>query len=259
VALGTDAESANGVTLPPRDGPAIAADDVGFAYGQIIALRQVSFSLAGGEFAYLVGPSAAGKTTLLRMIHGQLRPQTGSLVVNAVEVNRAGSAQLRRLRREVGVVFQDYKLLERLTAAENVAYALRVADLTLAPREAERRASAALRQVGLGGRLGAYPRELSGGQQQRLAIARALAARPFVLLADEPTASLDEANAEKVVELLQRISLNGTTVLVATHDSSMVKESRCCVLTLERGYLRADRYHDPANPDQRLRVAWAAK
>jgi cell division transport system ATP-binding protein len=257
--LGTDGESANGATLPPRDGPAVAADDLGFAYGQIMALRQVNFSLAQGEFAYLVGPSAAGKTTLLRLIHGQLRPKTGSLVVNAVEVNRAGPAELRRLRREVGVVFQDYKLLERLTAVENVAYALRVADLTLAPREAERRAGAALRQVGLGGRLAAYPRELSGGQQQRLAIARALAARPLVLLADEPTASLDEANADKVVELLQSISISGTTVLVATHDSGMVRESRCCLLTLERGQVRTDRYHDPANPEQRLRVTWATR
>jgi len=244
------------VTLPLGDGPAIAADDVGFAYGQIVALWQVNFSLARGEFAYLVGPSAAGKTTLLRMIHGQLRPSTGSLIVNDVEVSRAGGQELRRLRREVGVVFQDYKLLERLTAVENVAYALRVADLRLAAREAERRAGAALRQVGLGGRLAAYPRELSGGQQQRLAIARALAARPFALLADEPTASLDEANADKVMDLLQQVSINGTTVLVATHDSGMVKESRCCVLRLERGHLTTDRYHDPANPEQRLRVAW---
>jgi cell division transport system ATP-binding protein len=252
-------ESEEGVTRPPRDEPAIAADGVGFSYGQIAALRNVSFSLARGEFAYLVGPSAAGKTTLLRMIHGQLRPTTGWLVVNSLDVGRAGPSELRRLRREVGVVFQDYKLLERLTAVENVAYALRVADLRLAPREAERRAGASLRQVGLGGRLGAYPRELSGGQQQRLAIARALAARPFALLADEPTASLDEANADNVMELLQRVAINGTTVLVATHDSGMVRESRCCVLALERGQLKPDRFHDPANPEQRLRVAWAAR
>jgi len=111
--------------------------------------------------------------------------------------------------------------------------------------------------VGLGGRLGAYPRELSGGQQQRLAIARALAARPFALLADEPTASLDEVNADNVMELLQQVSLNGTTVLVATHDSGLVRESRCCVLRVERGQLRTDRYHDPAHPGDRLRVAWA--
>jgi cell division transport system ATP-binding protein len=256
--LGTQVENVKDLKLAPSDGPAIAADGVGFNYGSMIALHHVSFSLARGEFAYLVGPSAAGKTTLLRMIHGQLRPSTGWLVVNSVEVGRARTSELRQLRRDVGVVFQDYKLLERLTAAENVAYALRVADLTLAPHEAERRAGAALRQVGLGGRLGAYPRELSGGQQQRLAIARALAARPFALLADEPTASLDEANAENVMELLLSVSFNGTTVLVATHDSKLVTQSRCCVLSLDRGRLETDQYHDPAHPKHRLRVAWGA-
>ena len=254
--MGTQIDSAQGWRIPLSDGPAIAADDVGYSYGSITALHQVSFSLARGEFAYLVGPSAAGKTTLLRMIHGQLRPSTGWLVVNSVDVGRASAAELRRLRRDIGVVFQDYKLLERLTATENVAYALRVADLTLAPREAERRAGAALRQVGLGGRLGAYPRELSGGQQQRLAIARALAARPFALLADEPTASLDDANTDNVIELLQSVSFNGTTVLVATHDSTLVHQSRCCVLRMERGRLQTDQYHDPAHPQHRLRVAW---
>ena len=110
--------------------------------------------------------------------------------------------------------------------------------------------------MGLGGRLGAYPRELSGGQQQRLAIARALAARPFALLADEPTASLDDANTDNVIELLQSVSFNGTTVLVATHDSNLVHQSRCCVLRMERGRLQSDQYHDPAHPQHRLRVAW---
>jgi cell division transport system ATP-binding protein len=236
------------VTLSQRDGPAVAADGLGFGYGHIPALRHVNFSLARGEFAYLVGPSAAGKTTLLRLIHGQLRPSSGRLLVHGVEVSRASPSELRRLKREVGVVFQDYKLLERLTAVENVAYALRVADLTLAPYDATRRAAAALRQVGLGGRLTAYPRELSGGQQQRLAIARALAARPAALLADEPTASLDDVNAGNVMELLQRVSASGTTVLVATHDSGLVGESRCRVLTLHRGQLMADHYRDPVDP-----------
>ena len=254
--MGTHGESATSEKLPQRDRPAIAAEGVGYAYGQFVALRSVSFSLARGEFAYLVGPSAAGKTTLLKLIHGQLRPTSGWLAVNAVDVGRADRSELRRLRREVGVVFQDYKLLERLTAVENVAYALRVADLTLAPHDAERRASAALRQVGLGGRLQGYPRELSGGQQQRLAIARALAARPFALLADEPTASLDHVNANNVMDLLQRVALSGTTVLVATHDSNLVRESRCCVLRLDRGELKPDPYHDPVKPDQRLKVAW---
>jgi cell division transport system ATP-binding protein len=236
---------------------AIAADDVSFSYGRIVALREVSFRLVRGDFAYVVGPSAAGKTTLLRLIHGQLRPAAGRLAVNGVDVRWASGSELRQLRREVGVVFQDYKLLERLTALENVTYALRLADLTLEPREAGRRAGAALRQVGLGGRLSAYPKQLSGGQQQRLAIARALAARPAALLADEPTASLDDANANNVMELLRQIAGDGTTVLVATHDEGMPGRSDCRMLTLERGVLKGDRQLLSSLPLRvRSRIAW---
>src|SRR5207237_624834 len=171
----THGESATSEKLPQRDRPAIAAEGVGYAYGQFVALRSVSFSLARGEFAYLVGPSAAGKTTLLKLIHGQLRPTSGWLAVNAVDVGRADRSELRRLRREVGVV---------------------------------------------------------------------------------PTASLDHVNANNVMDLLQRVALSGTTVLVATHDSNLVRESRCCVLRLDRGELKPDPYHDPVKPDQRLKVAW---
>ncbi|MBO0685778.1 MAG: ATP-binding cassette domain-containing protein [Candidatus Dormibacteraeota bacterium] len=235
----------------------IAADGVSFAYGKVVALREVSFRLVRGDLAYLVGPSAAGKTTLLRLIHGLMRPGGGRLVVNGLDVHIATQTQLRRLRREVGVVFQDYKLLERLTAEENVTYALRLADLTLAPREAGARAAAALRQVGLGERLSAYPRELSGGQQQRLGIARALASKPVALLADEPTASLDEANARNVMELLQHIAGDGTTVLVATHDTGPVREWGGRMLTLEQGVLKGDRQLRPSLPLRaRSRIAW---
>jgi cell division transport system ATP-binding protein len=144
----------------------------------------------------------------------------------------------RRLRRRVGVVFQDYRLLDRLSAVENVAYALRVADLRLPRREAGRQAATLLEEVGLGDRLKAYPRQLSGGQQQRVAIARALGPAPALLLADEPTANLDEENATHVLRLLQRAARHGTAVLVATHDAGQVAAFGGRILALERGRLQ---------------------
>lgn len=227
--------------LPSDDRPAIRFDGVSFSYGRVLALKDVSLTVEKGEFAYLLGPSAAGKTTLLKLIHAQLRPQRGRLFVQGIELTRARSGKVRRIRRQVGVVFQGYCLLERLTALENVAYALRVADLWLPRRAAFRRAAAALRDVGLEERARAFPRQLSGGQQQRLAIARALAARPSTLLADEPTASLDEAHADNVMTLLRRISRTGTTVLVATHDAGLVRGSRQRVLSLVSGEIAWDR------------------
>ena len=225
----------------PDDRPAIHFEGVGFSYGRVLALRDVTFSVDQGEFVYLVGPSAAGKTTLLKLIHRQLRPQAGRLLVDGLDLTRARGRTIRRIRRRVGVVFQDYRLLERLTALENVAYALRVADLWLPRREAFRRAAAALRDVGLEERAKAFPRQLSGGQQQRLAIARAVAGRPAILLADEPTTSLDDANAENVMMLLRRVSRSGATVLIATHDPGLVTGSRQRVLSLARGELVRDR------------------
>ena len=228
-------------SLPSDDRAALCLQGVSFSYGRVPALRDVSFSMGGGELAYVVGPSAAGKTTLLKLVHGQIRPQRGRLQVEGRDVTRARSWTVRRVRRRVGVIFQDYRLLGRLTAIENVAYALRVADLWLPRRDALRRAAAALREVGLEDRARAFPRQLSGGQQQRLAIARTLAARPAILLADEPTTSLDDANAENVMNLLRRMSRSGTTVLIATHDAGLVTGSRQRVLSLVRGEIVWDR------------------
>ncbi len=228
-------------TPAPAASPAIRFEDVGFSYGRVPALRGVSFTMEPGELAYLIGPSASGKSTLLRLAHGQLRPSAGWVVSAGIAVGRARRREIRQLRRRVGVVFQDYRLLERLTAIENVAYALRVADLGLPPGEARRRAAAALDEVGLGGRLDAFPTQLSGGQRQRVAIARALAARPAILLADEPTASLDEENGGHVVRLLERAARAGATVLVATCDRDLVAGGDRLVLRLADGELVSDR------------------
>ena len=223
-----------------KDPPAIRLDGVSFSYGRVSALENVSFSLCQGEFAYVVGPSAAGKTTLLRLIHGQLRPGRGGLVVAGQDLVRARRRTLRRLRRRVGVIFQDYRLLKRMTAVENVAYALRVVDLWLPRREAFSRARAALQSVGLEERADSFPHQLSGGQQQRLAIARALAAAPGILLADEPTASLDRVEAQKILALFDLAARGGTTVLVATHDAELVAHSRRRVIGLSEGRVASD-------------------
>lgn len=226
------------VTLSQLRQPAVICDGVGFRYGQLPALRDIGFRLERGELAFVVGPSASGKTTLLRLVHGQLRPSSGRLIVHGVEAGEARSA--RRLRREVGVVFPDYRLLESCTAVENLTYALRVADLGLARGEAGRRAAALLEEAGLGDRLGAYPRELSGGQRQRLAIARTLATGPGLLLADEPAAHLDDENAAGILGLLRQAARRGTAVLVATHETRQVATMGCRILALERGRLLAN-------------------
>jgi cell division transport system ATP-binding protein len=226
---------------PPQDQPAIRLDGVSFAYGRVPALEKVSFSIRPGELAYVVGPSAAGKTTLLKLLHGQLKPQSGGLLVDGRDLTKARRRTRRQLRRRVAVVFQDYRLLRRLTVVENVAYALRVADLWLPRREALRRATAALEAVGISERGRAFPHQISGGQQQRLAIARALAARPAILLADEPTASLDLVESKKILSLFERAARDGTTILVATHDPGLVAKSRRRVIALSEGRVASDR------------------
>jgi ABC-type ATPase involved in cell division len=237
--------------LAPDREPSLRLDSVSYSYGAIAALDRVSFSLQPGELAYVVGPSASGKTTLIRLVHGDLRPASGRLEVAGHPVHRAHRGQLRRLRRTVAVVYQDCRLLARLTALENVAYALRVADLGLAAGEARRRAAEALGQVGLGRRLDAYPGQLSGGQQQRVAVARAMAAWPSVLLADEPGAHLDAENAARVLELLERLARDGATVLVATCELDPAATARR-VIRLTAGVVVEDCVR--AAGQRRLRV-----
>lgn len=231
--------------VPSEDRPAIRLDGVSFSYGRVPALKEVTLSVGRGELAFLVGPSASGKTTLLKLIHAQLRPQRGRLQVDGRDLTRPRSWTVRRTRRRVGVVFQDYRLMQRLTALENLVYALRVADLWLSRREARWRAAAALRAVGLEERATAFPRQLSGGQQQRLAVARALALRPALLLADEPTASLDESNADNVMALLRSASRSGATVLIATHDAGLANGGRQRVINLAQGEITRDRVLSP--------------
>ncbi len=185
------------------------------------ALREVSFRLRKGEFAFLTGPSGAGKSTVLELIHFQTRPTEGEVQVSRYRSGRVRRRDIPALRRRVGFVFQDFKLLERLTAAENVAFALEV--IGTPRREIAGRVQRLLSQVGLAARARSRPSELSGGERQRVAVARALATEPRILLADEPTGNLDPGAAGGVFELFRMLNRLGTAVLMATHDADFVR------------------------------------
>ena len=221
--------------------PAIVSfRDVTRRYGSLEALTSVSFELQEGELAFLVGPSGAGKSTLMKLLNREVEPTSGQVWVDGLAVHDLKAGRLADLRKKVGVVFQDYKLLKRRTALENLAFALHVSDLRLPRTEVRRQAQRHLAAVGLAGREESFPTELSGGQQQRLAIARALVTRPRLLLADEPTGNLDEETARPIVQLLEDIARRGTAVLVATHDMAIVRRLRRRVLRLEGGRLVED-------------------
>jgi len=197
------------------------------------ALKDVSFSLAPGELAFLTGRSGAGKSTLLKLIPAIERPSAGSVVVNGQNVASLKRAALPYLRRNIGLVFQDQKLLYDRSVYENVM--LPLAFSAHAPREAARRARAALDKVNLLAREKANPIQLSGGEQQRLAIARAVVNRPAVLVADEPTANLDAESATRILEIFVAFQQVGVTVLIATHDQTLVERYGKRVLRLEGG------------------------
>jgi cell division transport system ATP-binding protein len=186
-------------------------------FGRLLALDNVSFSVEPGELVYLTGPSEAGKTTLLRLIHGDLRPTAGTVRVRRTVVKRRSPRRrMRSLRRQVGAVFQDLRLLPDMTALENIVFALQIADLWAPRKEARQRAQAGLELVGLGTRTRTFPRQLSGGAQRRLAIARALVRQPAILVADEPTANLDSTNQETVIRLLEALANQGTAIVIAS-------------------------------------------
>ncbi|MGQ0510539.1 MAG: cell division ATP-binding protein FtsE [Betaproteobacteria bacterium] len=197
------------------------------------ALKSVSFAIAQGEFAFIAGHSGAGKSTLLKLIPAIERPSSGAVLVNGQNVGTLKRAALPFLRRNLGLVFQDQKLLYDRSVFQNAMLPLAFGDLS--SREAERRTRAALEKVGLAARERANPIQLSGGEQQRLAIARAVVNRPAVLIADEPTANLDAAAAAAVLEIFASFNQVGVTVLVATHDESLIARFAGRVLRLAGG------------------------
>jgi cell division transport system ATP-binding protein len=213
-------------------------ESVGLRYGQgPEILKDVNFSLESGDFCFLTGPSGAGKTSLLRLLFLALRPSRGLIRLFGEDVAVLDRPGLAQLRRRIGVVFQEFRLLDHLTTYDNVALPLRVAGR----REASYRADVMdlLSWVGLADQAHAYPPVLSGGEKQRAAIARAVIAKPELLLADEPTGNVDPALARRLLHLFVELNRLGTTVLLATHDAKLIAQAGSPVMHLEHGELRA--------------------
>jgi len=206
------------------------------------ALQDVSFHLRKGEFAFLTGHSGAGKSSILSLVSAHEKPSGGDVRVAGLSVGGLRSRDIPRLRRRLGIVFQDFRLLEHRTAGENVAFALEVTGVPA--RLIPDRVMRVLAKVGLSTKTHAYPRELSGGEQQRVAIARALVNDPPIVLADEPTGNLDERATRGVFELIRDIHAGGTTVLMATHNMDLVNQTEYRVLELGQGRLVYDSAED---------------
>ncbi|QIK74098.1 cell division ATP-binding protein FtsE [Nocardioides piscis] len=202
------------------------------------ALDQVSVDVDKGEFVFLVGSSGSGKSTFLRLVLREYRPTSGRVYVAGKEINRLASWKVPRLRREIGTVFQDFRLLGNKSVSENVAFALQV--IGRSRSDIDKLVPETLELVGLTGKGDRLPDELSGGEQQRVAIARAFVNRPKILIADEPTGNLDPTTSVGIMKLLDRINRTGTTVVMATHDAGIVDQMRKRVIELEHGRVVRD-------------------
>lgn len=202
------------------------------------SLSDVSTSIRPGSFVFLTGASGAGKTTLLKLIIREEVPSKGQILVNGQNVGSLPVNKIPKLRRSIGVVFQDFKLIRTKTVFENVTFVLKTLGMDM--KERRRRAFSVLKQVGLQHKTHCYPLQLSGGEQQRVAIARAIVNDPVLLLADEPTGNLDPDMANEIMNLFSKINMHGTTVLVATHDRDMIQRMNHRVITLHQGRLVHD-------------------
>ena len=202
------------------------------------ALNGVTMQIEDGEFCFLVGPSGSGKSTIIKMITGELKPTSGTVHVNGYSLERIRKREIPYMRRTVGVVFQDFRLINKMTVAENVAFAMRV--IGAREKEIKERVPYVLDLVGLTDKAKRHPNELSGGEQQRLAIARALVNNPSTIIADEPTGNLDPARSYEIMELLQEINNLGTTLLVVTHAQNLVDSFNKRVITINEGVIVDD-------------------
>jgi cell division transport system ATP-binding protein len=237
--LGEHAPVAPGQTPRQSGTPMIVFDAVTKVYDpNVVALHEVSLAIDKGEFVFLVGPSGSGKSTMIRLLLKELEPTDGRIIVGGRELGRLKGSKVPMLRRNIGCVFQDFKLLPNRTAFENIAYALKVQGE--AKRTIRAKVPEVLNLVGLSHKASSYPDELSGGEQQRVSIARAFVNHPPLLICDEPTGNLDPDTSVGIMQLLYRINRAGTTVVMATHDREMVDKMRRRVIALENGRLMRD-------------------
>lgn len=217
----------------------IIFQDLSKHYGDSKVLDQINCSIDAGEFVFFVGASGAGKSTLLHLLIGAEEPTSGCIFVDQVNICEISTRPMQLYRRNVGMVFQDYKLLPRKTVYENIQFALQAIDTN--PAQIPGKVSRALKEVGLSGKEDAFPEELSGGEMQRVAIARALVHDPNLIIADEPTGNLDPQTGREIMELLNQINKNKVTVLVATHNDAIVNDMRKRVIQIDKGKIVSDR------------------
>lgn len=202
------------------------------------ALNGISLNIDAGEFVFIVGDSGSGKSTLIKLLLRELKPTSGHIIVNNTDVTRLRHSRIPKYRRNIGCVFQDFRLLKDRNVYENVAFAQRV--VSVPGREIKRNVPQVLSTVGLAEKYSSRPKELSGGEQQRVAVARAIINKPPILLADEPTGNLDPKNSWDIMKLLEKINRNGTTVLVVTHNREIVNAMQKRVITMKKGVILAD-------------------
>ena len=202
------------------------------------ALNGATMQIEDGEFVFLIGPSGSGKSTIIKLITGELKPSSGTVHVNGYSLERIRKREIPYLRRTVGVVFQDFRLIDKMTVYENVAFAMRV--IGAKEKEIKERVPYVLELVGLEGKMNRHPNEMSGGEQQRLAIARALVNNPSTIIADEPTGNLDPERSFEIMALLQEINNLGTTVLVVSHDQKLVELFGKRVIAIDDGVVVSD-------------------
>lgn len=204
----------------------------------VMALQGLSVRISQGEFVYVVGPSGAGKSTFIKLMYREERPTKGHIFVGGFNIERLRDRQIPFMRRHVGVVFQDFKLLQKLTVEENVSFAMEVIEAS--KRLTRKRVKEVLELVGLVDKTQMLPKELSGGEQQRVAIARALVNKPSVVVADEPTGNLDPDNSWQILKLFERVNDRGTTVVMTTHNRELVNATKKRVIAIEQGRISRD-------------------